>query len=258
MVGGTNYHKSQFNLAVQGERQPGSSFKPFVLATALEQGISPATTFVSKPQAISLGDRDLARPELRGRLPRPINLDTATTYSDNTVYAQLTRIVGPATVARMAHRLGITSPLQGYFSIGLGVEAVNPLEMARAYAHLRQRRSADRRRVLTATGRARSSRSNSSKELAVSRCSVLKPENDARSSTRSPGRREVGHRDAGPRSRTGPVAGKTGTTENYGDAWFVGYTPQLVPAVWVGYPNELVPMLTSTTAIPSRAARSRR
>ena len=133
MIGGANYHKSQFNLAVQGERQPGSSFKPFVLATALSQGISPATMLTSKPQVISLGDKDWYVHNYEGAYLGPINLTTATVESDNTVYAQLTRIVGPANIVKTAHRLGITSPLQNYFAIGLGVEAVNPLEMARAY-----------------------------------------------------------------------------------------------------------------------------
>ncbi len=95
MIGGNNYRKSQFNLAVQGERQPGSSFKPFVLATALKDGISPDSDFESGPVQIPLGDKlwyvhnyensDLGR----------ISLETATEVSDNTVYAQLTQLVGP-------------------------------------------------------------------------------------------------------------------------------------------------------------------
>ena len=134
MVGGSNYRKSQFNLAVQGERQPGSSFKPFALATALQQGISPSTVFESKPVSIPLGDRTYYVHNYEGSNLGAIDLTTATVESDNTVYAQLTQIVDPKSVVETAHRLGITSPLQGYFSIALGAEAVNPLEMARAYA----------------------------------------------------------------------------------------------------------------------------
>ena len=134
MYGGNNFHASQFNLAVQGERQPGSSFKPFVLATALKQGISPQTTLVSKPISIFLGNKYWYVHNFEGEYLGPINIAQAITVSDNSVFSQLTKIVGPANVAQTARNLGITSPLQGYFAIGLGAEPVNPLEMARAYA----------------------------------------------------------------------------------------------------------------------------
>jgi penicillin-binding protein 1A len=134
MVGGDNYLQSQFNLAVQGERQAGSSFKPFVLATALEEGISPATVLESKPVTISLGDRNWFVRNYEGSNLGPIDLTTATIYSDNTVYAQLTHIVQPKDVAETGRKLGIKSRLLPYFSIGLGAQGVNPLEMARAFS----------------------------------------------------------------------------------------------------------------------------
>src|SRR5262245_39321707 len=134
MIGGDNFRKSQFNLAVQGERQPGSSFKPFVLATALQDGISPVTEFDSKPVEIYTGDRVWVVHNYEGSYIGRANLATATTYSDNSIYAQLTDLVGPTSVARTAHQMGITSPLKDYLSIGLGAQAVNPLEMARAFA----------------------------------------------------------------------------------------------------------------------------
>src|SRR6266487_5486402 len=134
MYGGDNYRQSQFNLAVQGERQPGSSFKPFVLAAALKQGISPTTVFESKPVTIFLGDRNWYVRNYEGSNLGSIDMTSATIYSDNTVYAQLTQLVRPKAVVDVAHQLGITSPLKDYFAIGLGAEAVNPLEMARAFA----------------------------------------------------------------------------------------------------------------------------
>jgi penicillin-binding protein 1A len=240
MIGGSNYRKNQFNLAVQGERQPGSSFKPFVLATALEQGISPATMLTSRPQVISLGDRDWYVHNYEGSYLGSINLTTATVESDNTVYAQLTRIVGPSNIVKTAHRLGITSPLQNYFAIGLGVEAVNPLEMARAYGafanggmRIDGRLTGDRPLAITSVNGVPN---------APQRRRVLTPETDAYVNQLLQGvvSSGTGHR-AGLPDR--PVAGKTGTTENFGDAWFVGYTPQLVTAVWVGYPNRYQPML---------------
>src|SRR5204863_4737822 len=99
MFGGNNFNRSQFNLAVQGERQAGSSFKPFVLATALKAGVSPETTFTSKPIAIDAGGRIWQVNNYEGEYLGPITVQTATTVSDNSVFAQLTRLVGPLNVA---------------------------------------------------------------------------------------------------------------------------------------------------------------
>jgi penicillin-binding protein 1A len=240
MVGGRNFHESQFNLAVQGERQPGSSFKPFVLATALSEGISPATTLVSKPVTIDLGDKVWTVRNYENAYVGPMNLYTATAESDNTVFAQLTQLVGPKNVAVTAHRLGIQSRLPGYFAIGLGALAVNPLEMARAYAafanggkRLDGSLTGNRPIVVDAV--------DGKKNTAVPR-QVLTP---ASASVVTQLLQGVVTGGTGRRAALAdrPVAGKTGTTENYGDAWFCGYVPQLVTCVWVGYPNNLVPML---------------
>ncbi len=240
MVGGRNYRQSQFNLAVQGERQPGSSFKPFVLATALSQGIAPQTTLVSKPVLIDLGDKLWSVHNYENAYMGPISLYTATTESDNTVFAQLTKLVGPANVAVVAHRLGIQSRLPGYFAIGLGAIAVNPLEMARAFASFAN----DGKRldgsllgnkpIAVASINGKPNKPLARPVLSSSADEVLT------SMLQSVVTSGTGKRAALPDR---PVAGKTGTTENYGDAWFVGYTPQLVVAVWVGYPNRLTPML---------------
>ncbi|HZQ63642.1 MAG TPA: PBP1A family penicillin-binding protein [Gaiellaceae bacterium] len=241
MVGGDNYRESQFNLAVQGERQPGSSFKPFVLATALQQGIAPSTKFESKPVTISLGDRDWFVRNYEGSNLGTIDLTSATVYSDNTVYAQLTQLVQPKNVVTVAHRLGISSPLKSYFAIGLGAEAVNPLEMARAYATFanggRRIDSSifkNRPRVVVSV--------NGKKNRPLPRQVITETNAELVNQILE----QVVQYGTGKRAALAdrPVAGKTGTTENYGDAWFVGYTPQLVVAVWVGYPNRLVPMLT--------------
>jgi penicillin-binding protein 1A len=251
MYGGGSFRESQFNLAVQGERQSGSAFKPFVLATALSLGISPQTTFVSKPTVINLGDQLWSVGNYEGSYLGTIDLFEATTHSDNAVYAQLTSVVGPANVRRVAHELGITSPLDDYFAIGLGVEAVNPLEMARAFATF-------------ANGGARvDGAALGNRPRAVARViengrtivntpvdqQILDPNDNAMLTAML---QDVVRDGTGKRAALSdrPVAGKTGTTENYGDAWFVGYTPQLAVAVWVGYPNKLVPMTTEFDGDP--------
>jgi penicillin-binding protein 1A len=248
MIGGNSYLRSQFNLAVQGERQPGSSFKPFVLATALKQGISPSSQFESGPVAIPLGDKTWYVHNYENSDLGRINLATATEYSDNTVYAQLTQLVGPAAVVRTAKSLGITSPLKSYFAIGLGAEAVNPLEMARAFSAFA---NGGKRIDGAAFG-------NHPRAISVIRNQTGKIVDDNLPRPRPVLTADTAHLvtsllESVVQGGTGklaqlpdgrPVAGKTGTTENYGDAWFIGYTPQLVAAVWVGYPNTLHPMLS--------------
>jgi len=246
MVGGRNFHVSQYNLATARERQTGSAFKPFVLATALREGISPSTVYVSKPVSIFLGNKYWSVHNYEGEYLGPINLVKAIAVSDNSVFSQLTRDVGPSQVVQTAHAVGITGPLQGYFAIGLGVEPVSVLEMARSYATF-------------ANGGLRVDGTVFGDEPRV----VTKIENDTHTivyanvpkGTRalSPDVDELltqllegvvtGGTGTAAQLPGRVVAGKTGTTENYGDAWFCGYTPQLVTCVWVGYPDKLVPML---------------
>jgi penicillin-binding protein 1A len=247
MVGGENFRESQFNLAAQAQRQPGSAFKPFVLAAALQSGIAPASSFQSKPLLISLGDRFWSVRNYENAYLGSATLDEATVHSDNTIYAQLTQLVGPKAVAKTARALGVQSRLDSYFAIGLGAEAVNPLEMARAFAAFPTNGVRVDGSIFGNVPRA---------VLSVQRPSDAKPvENavhprrvlsSATAETINSILQHVVQSGTGKRAALAdrPVAGKTGTTENYGDAWFVGYTPQLVTAVWVGYPNTLRPMET--------------
>ncbi|MBV8079941.1 MAG: PBP1A family penicillin-binding protein, partial [Actinobacteria bacterium] len=251
MVGGRNYHQSQFNLAAQGERQPGSSFKPFVLAAALRQGIAPSTTFTSKQVTLDVGGRLWQVNNYEGEYLGPIDLVKAIAASDNSVFAQLTNVVGPANVVSAARSLGITSPLQPYFSIGLGGEPATPVEMARAFASFAD----DGYRVDgSITGNEPLAiecvqfahgpcvENQPVKRPALGTVASVSEERAAIIDSMLQGVVQFGTGTAAALGR--PVAGKTGTTENYGDAWFVGYTPQIVASVWVGYPNKLVPMRT--------------
>jgi len=247
MVGGSSFRQSQFNLATQAERQPGSSFKPIVLATALRQGISPLTRFDSKPVDIDAGDRIWHVTNYEGSYIGRTDLSRAMVSSDNAVYAQLTQFVGPPDIVKTAHALGIRSELDPYFSIGLGFVAVNPLDMTRAYATFANRGKrvdgtllGDRPRVVEKVESARTGEVRENRPIA--RPVLTETEADQLTSILQ----RVVVSGTGKRAALSdrPVAGKTGTTDNYGDAWFVGYTPQLAVAVWVGYPDELKPMLT--------------
>ena len=253
MFGGTNFRRSQFNLATQAERQPGSSFKPIVLASAFRQGIAPATRLSSKPIEIDAGDRVWKVSNYEGTYLGEVDLARAMVSSDNSVYAQLTKIVGPKAIVDTARKLGIRSELPAYFSIGLGAVAVNPLDMTRAYATIAndgQRIdgsiTGDRPRVVRTVKQRRTGevRQNEpvrepvlSKSEAVTITSILEQVVEQGTGRRA----DLADRTA---------AGKTGTTDDYGDAWFVGYTPELVVAVWVGYPNELRPMETEFNGEP--------
>ncbi|MBA3718138.1 MAG: PBP1A family penicillin-binding protein [Actinobacteria bacterium] len=255
MIGGNDFRKSQFNLAVQGERQPGSAFKPFVLATALQDGISPVTEFDSKPVEIFTGDRVWVVHNYEGSYLGRANLTTATTYSDNSIYAQLTDLVGPASVVKTAHDMGITSPLDNFFSIGLGTQAVNPLEMARAFStfanggyRIDGAITGNRARAIVSIGGHASGGCSGENKSEANRAISPTTAQVVNSILQT-----VVTQGTGVRARLADgrqVAGKTGTTQNYGDAWFVGYTPQLVTAVWVGYPDSLKPMLTQFNGTP--------
>jgi penicillin-binding protein 1A len=248
MVGGRNYHQSQFNLATQGERQPGSAFKAFVLAAALKAGISPATRLVSGPVSIDAGGRVWNVVNFEHDSLGPIDLSKAIAYSDNTVFAQLTNIVGPSNVAAAAKAMGISTPLHPYFSIGLGAEPATPLEMARAYETLadggyRIDSSLFGNQPLTIESVTDSSGKTVNNYSKPTKISWLANGNAAIEDQLLQGVVQYGTGTAA-QLPGWQVAGKTGTTENFGDAWFVGFTPDLVTAVWVGYPNKLVPMLT--------------
>ncbi len=245
MVGGNNFKKSQFNLASQSQRQAGSAFKPFVLTAALSQGLSPSSVLTSKPLYLSLGDQFWSVSNSEDSYLGSIDLKTATAYSDNTVFAQLTRIAGPKYVAAAAKSLGIQSHLDPYLSIGLGTSLVNPLEMARAYSTLANGGVRIDGSKLGNEPRAVLGYRDLKRGTVTPNVEVEKDVFDSNNAAIVTSLLEnvvsygTGRRAALP-DRV--AAGKTGTTENYGDAWFVGYTPQLVVAVWVGYPNKLVSM----------------
>jgi penicillin-binding protein 1A len=241
MASSGTYNDRTFNLAAQGHRQPGSAFKTMVLVTALRKGIDPnSTVYVSKPLQLNVpGYGPWQVKTYDGSYGGPMNLTQATIKSDNTVYAQLDVDVGPKEVAETARMLGVRTKLDGIPSEGLGGLrlGVSPLEMSSAYA------------TLAAGGMY-------SEPKAIKRVEFPDGKSD---DLGKPKRKRVisdgvafettkilqanVQRGTGTKAQFGcPAAGKTGTTDNYNDAWFVGYTPELAAAVWVGYPNALKEM----------------
>ncbi|MBS1842999.1 MAG: transglycosylase domain-containing protein [Actinobacteria bacterium] len=249
MVNSTSYAEDQFNLAAQGHRQPGSTFKAFVLTTAIKQGIDPYTTYYeSKPLNLTLPDYGhwevhTADEGYQGT----INLQQATVTSDNTVFAQLDLDVGPKNVAATAKSMGITTHLQGLPAEGIGglKYGVSPLELADAYSTL-------------AAGGIRH-RPVAIEKVVLPGGKVEHPQGPDPERVLSPAvawqvtrlLRDNITEGTGTAAYTGCVgqAGKTGTTDNETDAWFSGYQPNLATAVWVGYPESNAISMTSVHGI---------
>ena len=270
MVGGDNYAETPFNLATQGQRQPGSAFKPFVLAEALRQGVSPGSTWSSKKKVFKLkGGERFEVNNYEDAYAGVTTLANATTFSDNSVYAELGLKLRPSRIARLARRMGIRTRVSRNAANALGGlrEGVTPLDMAHAYqtfatggeltyGTLSPGEMDDRPSTpvpgpvgIEAIGRGRGDDfepieiGGEKLENRTRRTRVLKPEI---AGTVQSILQTVVKSGTATRAQIADVmvAGKTGTTENYGDAWFVGWTPKYTVAVWVGYPDRLQPMQT--------------
>jgi penicillin-binding protein 1A len=248
MVGGTDYETSAFNLATNGHRQPGSAFKPFTLIRALADGISPETTFVSEPRTFDLKSGPFEVNNYDDNYYGVESLRTATATSDNSVFAQLGLQVGTRRIARMARRMGIRTPISTNPAMTLGglQEGVSPLEMAYAYSTIAN--NGVRRSGTLAPGKDGPvglewvKGKGIDDENDVRNTRVFSPEVAATAQELLAG---VVSGGTGKAAQIGEfAAGKTGTTENYGDAWFVGFNKTWTVAVWVGYPDKLVPMET--------------
>jgi penicillin-binding protein 1A len=248
MVGGRDYAKSAFNLATQGQRQPGSSFKPFILAQALKEGASVNDMWPSRK-------RDFIVPGTRGKEHFVVNnfegsyaglrsLGQALTFSDNSVFAAAGIHYGTKRIAQLARRMGIRTPVSHNYAMTLGglKEGVSPLDMAHAYETF-------------ATGGVRIGGTlGASNDGPVGIDWVKRISDDKTIKANKPTHRRVLSKaltaqevavmqtvvSQGTATRAqygGFAAGKTGTTENYGDAWFIGFTDKMTIAVWVGYPD---------------------
>jgi penicillin-binding protein 1A len=226
MVGGRDYAGSQFNRATQAQRQPGSAFKPFVYLAGLEAGLRPSDEFVDAP--IRIGNwqpRDYT-----GRYQGEMTLAEGLAQSINTIAVQVAQRAGIRKVIAVAHRLGISSELAPEMSLSLGTNEVNLLELVSAYAPfanggagvwphgIAEIRDSDGKVVFRRSG------------SGVGR--VMSPEFAGTMNEMLSG--VIGHGTGRSAALPRPAAGKTGTTQDYRDAWFIGYTADLVAGVWLG------------------------
>jgi 1A family penicillin-binding protein len=255
MVGGRDFRDSQVNLAVGtagggSGRQPGSAFKPFVLAEALQQGISLDTLLEAPGQMIfpgaNAGD-DWEVNNYGGTEQGTLDLIDATRVSSNTAYAQLMLEVGPEAVVDLAGKMGITSELPAVPSLVLGSGEVSVLDMASAYSTFANRGLHRDPVVVTRVEQVEDD--GSVRVLSETRRNEERVLTEQEADQVTYCLREVVEDGTGEAAAFGgPAAGKTGTTQENKDAWFVGYTPLMTAAVWMGYaqpgPDGLVPVMS--------------
>jgi penicillin-binding protein 1A len=242
LVGGPGFDQAQYDIVTDGARQPGSSFKAFTLMAALEQGHSPndvvdgtAPCPIPNPGGIP---NPYSPSNFEGEEGGPMTLTDATAHSVNCAYARLQEAIGGRSVVDVANRMGITHHLTPVKSLTLGSEAVSPLEMVTSYATL----AADGERHDPYFIQSINDRNGKEVFSAKPKGRRAVAAQNARVETQV--LQEVVKRGTGVRAGIPgrQVAGKTGTAEDYHDAWFVGYTPQLATAVWMGSPTAETPM----------------
>lgn len=246
LSGSERFDRMQFNLATQARRQTGSAFKVFTLAAALENGISldsiwsgPSSMSIADPRCLGAGGRAWTVGNYGDASAGTMSLLDATANSVNTIFAQVAVRVGPDKVADVARRMGIRSELQAVCSITLGSQSSSPLEMTSAFATLAAggtyREALPVRLVLSPASELLFMGPPQAKR-------ALDPVH-ADLVTRALQRVVTSGTGTAATLKGRAVAGKTGTAQNYQDAWFCGYTPQLATCVWVGYPKGPIPML---------------
>ncbi len=233
MVGGYDFFKSEFNRAVQARRQPGSAFKPFVYIAALESGLTPASVVDDAPVEYPVGRSGKPwKPDNYDRKFRgPITLQQALEESINVVTVKVQEQVGVRRTVEVARRLGVESPLGENLSIALGTSDLTLLELTSAYGAFANQgmwiRPTAIRYVLDAQRKLIEENAPQGKQ-------VLSPEVAYVATHMLKGTIERGT-GAAAKALGRPAAAKTGTTNDYSNAWFVGYTPKLATGVWVGY-----------------------
>jgi len=267
LIGGYDFKKSQFNRAMQAKRNPGSAFKPIIYASAIEKGLTPATIFEDSPVEYESGKEKAWKPKNYDNIYRGnVTMREALTNSINVVSVKILEQIGVDTAIETAKKLGITSPLDANLTLALGSSSLTPIELTTAYAAFA---SGGYRptpyfvtKVTDSSGKVLEeiqtpqipvfSSSTSAINLSIPSTGLLTTSPPANPLTpvqvMSPETayimtnlmESVVTSGTGQRARAvgRPVAGKTGTTNDMKDAWFIGFVPQLVAGVWVGYDQE--------------------
>jgi 1A family penicillin-binding protein len=251
MVGGRDYNTSQYNLATQAKRQPGSSFKAFTLAAAIDDGVNPDIYInCSSPMEIT---STWKVQNYNNKNYGTITLERATQVSSNTGYAQVAQAIGGTKIAETAKALGIDVELDPYPSLTLGTIGIPPIQMAEAYATLAangvHRDAVAITKIEDRNGNiVYQHKDNPSQVLdaSVAYATTQVLETVVTSGTAT----QINNN----KTYSSPVAGKTGTTENVRDLWFCGYTPQIAVSVWVGYIQEQTIMVHGADGTPATTA----
>ncbi|MFL5528450.1 MAG: PBP1A family penicillin-binding protein, partial [Gemmatimonadaceae bacterium] len=236
LVGGRDYSDSHFNRAVDGNRQPGSSFKPIVYAAAIADSITPNAMFADTALAITLPNRTIYRPENSdNQFLGTISLREALTMSRNVVAVQLGMKLGMDSIANLAHRMGLNSVIAPYPSSAIGASAVQPLDLVAAYTTFANLGTPVEPRFIYRI------EDKNRKVVLTREVRALAPALDPRVTyvVRDMMRDVVERGTAASIRRylpaSIPVAGKTGTTNDNSDVWFIGLTPDVVAGVWLGF-----------------------
>ena len=227
LVGGRDYGASKFNRAVQAKRQPGSSFKTFSYAAALENGFSPGTVRIDQPTEIG----NWAPENYTRRFRGPMTLREALKLSINTIAAQITAEVGPSQVASVANRFGINSKLRPEYSLALGSSEVTLEEMTRAYSVFANEGLLRPTHLITAIENTSGAPLYTRRTVAGRRVYPVPFARQMASMLRDVIETGTGH---GARLGKREAGGKTGTSQDYRDAWFIGFTSQMTTGVWLG------------------------
>ncbi len=231
MVGGYDFDASKFNRAVQSLRQTGSAFKPFVYGAAFENGFTPADTLFDEPVAIPVGTVVYSPRNYGGEYTGIVTIQRALELSINVPAVKTYMMVGGGKVIDFTRRCGITSPLEEYPSLALGAAGVSPLELTAAFSSFANGGIWTKprlvRRITDATQKVLEENYPEYREATSAQTAFLLTHVMT----------GVVRRGTGYKAHVipGAVAGKTGTTNGYTDAWFVGYTPELAVGVWIGY-----------------------
>jgi penicillin-binding protein 1A len=232
LVGGYDFSQSQYNRALQAKRQPGSAFKPIIYSAALERGFSQLSVVLDGPLSFRMGTGKFWRPQnYDNRFFGPVTMRSALAHSLNSVAVRLTDRIGVERIIRHAQKLGIDSPMEKNLSLALGSSSVSLLEMVRAYSVFanggRLAQPLFITKVTDRYGKVLEQNNPASEQVLSPEASYVLTDMLKNAVQSGTGRAAS--------KLGGAIAGKTGTTSDFRDGWFIGYSPDLVAGVWVGF-----------------------